>query len=74
VSIPTNTLPELSRPAAWTEFLQCAGSSAARAHLQSKLVGIQEAHKTGDRQFRFLIQQYLNSFDARFAATRLGST
>jgi hypothetical protein len=60
--------------AAWPEFVQCAGSGGARAHLKARLTGIQKAHRTGDRQLRFLIQQYLTSFDARLAATRLAAS
>jgi hypothetical protein len=74
VSIPTDTLPELSRAAAWPEFLECAGSAGARAHLKAMLTGIQKAHRTGNPQLRFLIQQYLTSFDARLAATRLAAS
>jgi hypothetical protein len=73
VSIPTDTPPEMSHPAAWPEFLKCAGSAQARSHLKAKLTGIQKAHKTGAPQLRFLTQKYWNSFDARLAATRLAA-
>jgi hypothetical protein len=74
VSIATDLLPEMTHTAAWPEFLQCAGSAGARAHLKAKLAGIQKAHRTGDPQLRFLIQKYLTSFDARLAATRLAAS
>ena len=35
---------------------------------------IQKAYRTGDPRLRFLIQQYLTSFDARLAATRLAAS
>ncbi len=38
------------------------------------LTRIQKAHRTGDPQLRFLIQQHLTSFDARLAATRLAAS
>jgi hypothetical protein len=60
--------------AAWPEFVQCAGSAGARAHLKAMLTGIQKAHRTGDPQLSFLIQQHLTSFDARLAATRLAAS
>src|SRR6266536_1628779 len=62
------------RPAGWPEFLECAESSVARAHLEAMLTRIQKAHRAGDwRQLRYLIQQYLTSHDARLAATQLAS-
>ena len=64
----------MTRTAAWPEFLQCAGSAGARAHLKARLTSIQKAHRTGDPQLRFLIQQHLTSFDARLAATRLAAS
>ena len=64
----------MTRTAAWPEFLQCAGSAGARAQLKARLTGIQKAHRTGDPQLRFLIQQHLISFDARLAATRLAAS
>jgi hypothetical protein len=73
-SIATDILPEMTHTAAWPDFVQCAGSARARAHLKAKLTGIQEAHRTGDPQFGFLIQQYVTSFDARLAATRLAAS
>jgi hypothetical protein len=45
-----------------------------RGRTSRQLTGIQKAHRTGDRQLRFLIQQYLMSFDARLAATRLAAS
>jgi hypothetical protein len=74
VSIATDLLPEMTCTAAWPEFVQCAGSAGARAHLKAKLTGIQKAHRTGDRQLQFLIQKYLTSFNARLAATRLAAS
>jgi hypothetical protein len=74
VSIATDLLPEMTGSAAWPEFVQCAGSARARAHLKVRLTAIQKAHRTGDRQLGFLIQQYLNSFDALLAATRLAAS
>jgi reverse transcriptase-like protein len=74
VSIATDLLPEMTHTAAWPEFVQCAGSAGARAHLKVRLTAIQKAHRTGDRQLGFLIQQYLMSFDARLAATRLAAS
>jgi Reverse transcriptase (RNA-dependent DNA polymerase) len=74
VSIATDLLPEMTGTAAWPEFVQCAGSARARAHLKAKLTGIQEAHRTGDPQLWLLIQQYVTSFDARLAATRLAAS
>jgi len=74
VSIPTDTPPEFVRPAAWPEFVQCAGSAQARSHLNAKLKGIQKAHRTDDPQLPFLIQKYWTSFDARLAATRLAAS
>src|SRR6266567_7797093 len=63
------------RPAAWPEFLDCAESSLARAHLEVMLTRIKKAHRAGDRrQLRYLIQQFLTSFDARLTATRLASS
>src|SRR6266702_7172196 len=74
VSIATNNLSETSRAAAWPEFLRSAGSPRARAHLEARLTRIQKAHRAGNwRQLRYLIQQYLTSYDARLAATRLAS-
>ncbi len=71
MSIATNNLSETSRAAAWPEFLRSAGSPRARAHL---LTRIQKAHRAGNwRQLRYLTQQYLTSYDARLAATRLAS-
>src|SRR6266566_3192596 len=62
------------RPAGWPEFLRAAESPRARTHLQATLTRIQRAHRAGDRrQLRYLIQQYLTSFDARLTATRLAS-
>src|SRR5438876_177911 len=62
------------RPAGWPEFLRSADSPRTRAHLQAMLTRIQKAHRAGDRkQLRYLIQQYLTSFDARLTATRLAS-
>src|SRR6266568_3478314 len=62
------------RPAGWPEFLHAADSQRARAHLEAMLTRIQNAHRAGDRrQLRYLIQQFLTSFDARLAATRLAS-
>ncbi|HEX9323365.1 MAG TPA: reverse transcriptase domain-containing protein [Xanthobacteraceae bacterium] len=58
--------------AAWPEFVDSAESAPARAHLRAKLTRIRKAHKAGDRkQLRYLIQQYLTSFDALMTATRL---
>jgi hypothetical protein len=74
VSVATDLLPKMTHTAAWPEFVQCAGSAGARAHLKARLTGIQEAHRTGDPQLRFLIQQHLTSFDARLAATRLAAS
>ena len=71
--IANDTLP-MSRAAAWPDFLQWAGSARARAHLKAKLTGIQKAHRTGDPQLQFLIQQHLTSFHARTAATRLAAS
>jgi hypothetical protein len=60
------------RPAAWPEFLDCAESSVARAHLETMLTRIRKAHNAGNRrQLRYLIREYLTSFDARLTATRL---
>ncbi len=60
------------RPAAWPEFLRAAESPRARTHLEATLMRIQRAHRAGDRrQLRYLIQQFLTSFDARLAVTRL---
>src|SRR6266702_2340908 len=60
------------RPAGWPEFLRAAESPRARTHLQATLTRIQKAHRAGDRrQLRYLIQQFLTSFDARLTATRL---
>src|SRR6266487_3701516 len=74
VSIATNNLSETSRAAAWPEFLRSAGSPRARAHLEARLTRIQKAHRAGNwRQLRYLTQQYLTSYDARLAATRLAS-
>jgi hypothetical protein len=62
------------RPAGWPEFLCCTDTAVARAHLEGMLTRIQKAHRTGNRrQLRYLIQQYLTSYDARLAATRLAS-
>src|SRR6266496_4119547 len=62
------------RPAGWPEFLRCAHSPWARAHLEAMLTRIQRAYRAGDwRQLRYLMQQYLTSYDARLAATRLAS-
>jgi hypothetical protein len=69
VSIATDLLT-----AAWPEFVQCAGSAGARAHLKAKLRGIQKAYRTGDPQLQFLIQQHVTSFNARLAATRLAAS
>jgi hypothetical protein len=74
VSIATDLLPKMTGTAAWPEFVQCAGSAGARAHLKARLSGIQKAYRTGDPQLRFLIQQQLTSFDARLAATRLAAS
>jgi hypothetical protein len=72
--VPANTSPKLSSAAAWPKLLQCAGSLRAGAHLQARLTRIQEAYTFGDRrQLRYLIQQYLASFDARIAATTLAA-
>src|SRR6266581_3761714 len=74
VSIATNNLSETSRAAAWPEFLRSAGSPRARVHLEARLTRIQKAHRAGNwRQLRYLTQQYLTSYDARLAATRLAS-
>src|SRR6266536_2443293 len=74
VSIATNNLSETSRAAAWPEFLRSAHSPRARAHLEARLTRIQKAHRAGNwRQLRYLTQQYLTSYDARLAATRLAS-
>ena len=73
VCIANEILP-VSCEAPWPEFLQCAGSAGARAHLKAMLTGIQKAYRTGDPRFRFLIQQHLTSFDARLAATRLAAS
>ncbi len=74
MSIATNNLSETSRAAAWPEFLRSAGSPRARAHLEARLTRIQKAHRAGNwRQLRYLTQQYLTSYDARLAATRLAS-
>jgi hypothetical protein len=60
------------RPAAWPEFLKYASSSAARAGLKTKLTRIRKAHKAGNRRLlRHLIRDYLFSYDARLAATKL---
>jgi hypothetical protein len=62
------------RPAAWPEFLECAESSVARARLKGKLTRIRKAHRAGDKKrFRYLLQEYLTSFEARLAATRLAA-
>jgi Reverse transcriptase (RNA-dependent DNA polymerase) len=74
VSIPTDTLPESSLPAAWPDFLKCAGSAGARTSLQARLRRIQKAYRTGDRQLGYLIQQHLTSFYARKAATLLAAS
>jgi hypothetical protein len=74
VSIATDLPPEMTYTAAWPEFVQCAGSAGARAHLKARLTGIQKAYRTGDPQLRFLIQQHVTSFDARLAATRLAAS
>jgi hypothetical protein len=74
MSIATDKLSESSHAAAWPEFLHCADSPRARAHLVAMLTRIQKAHRAGDRrQLRYLTQQYLTSHDARLAATRLAS-
>jgi hypothetical protein len=72
VPVATDMLPELSCEAAWPDtFLQCAGSSRARSHIQAMLTRIHKAYTVGDRpQLRYLIQQYLTSHDALFAASR----
>src|SRR6266704_2654196 len=63
------------RPAGWPEFLRAAESPRARTHLQATLTRIQRAHRAGERrQLRYLIQQFLTSFDARLTATRLASS
>ncbi len=60
------------RPAAWPEFLRSAGSLQAMDHLEAMLTRIRKAHKAGNRRLlRHLIRQYLTSYDARLAATRL---
>src|SRR5438093_1258394 len=65
------TVDEL-RPAAWPDFLRAAESPRARTHIEAKLTRIQKAHRAGNRrQLRYLIQQFLTSFDARLTATRL---
>jgi len=74
MSIATDLLLKLTPTAAWPEFLQCAGSAGAKAHLKAKLTAIQKAHRTGDPQLGFLIQHYLTSFHARTAATRLAAS
>jgi hypothetical protein len=70
----TDLLPEVTPTAAWPDFVQCAGSAGARAHLKSRLAAIQKAHRTGNPRFPFLIQQHLTSFDAQLAATRLAAS
>jgi hypothetical protein len=61
-----------NRTAAWPEFLRSADSPRAKAHFEATLSRIQKAHRAGNRrQLRHLIQQYLTSYDARLAATRL---
>src|SRR5438477_10029548 len=69
-----NKISPVSRPAAWPEFLRCAGSAAARRRLKTMLTAIQDAYRTGDPKLRFLIQQYLMSFNARLAATGLAAS
>src|SRR5262249_36318121 len=60
------------RPGGWPEFLRYAESLRAMDHLEAMLTRIRKAHKAGNRRLlRHLIQQYLTSYDARFAATRL---
>ncbi len=40
--------------------------------MRGMLARIQKAYRAGDKQqFRYLVQQYLTSYDARLAATRL---
>ena len=70
--VATDMLPKLSCEAAWSDkFLQCAGSPRARSHIQAMLTRIHKAYRVGDRpQLRYLIQQYLTSHDALFAASR----
>ena len=72
VPIATDMLLELSCEAEWPDrFLQCAGSSRARSHIQAMLTRIHKAYTVGNRpQLRYLIQQYLTSHDALFAASR----
>ena len=74
MSVSTDMLPKLSCAVAWSDrFLQYAGSPRARSHLQAKLTRIQKAYMAGDRlQLRYLIQQYLTSYDARFRCGRVG--
>jgi hypothetical protein len=60
------------RPAGWPEFLRSAESLPAMAHLDAMLTRIRKAHKAGNRRLlRHLIREYLTSYDARLAATRL---
>lgn len=74
MSIATDRPPELSCAAPWPRLLQRAGSRRVATQLHGMLRRIQRAYVVGDwRQLRYLIQQYLASFGARFAASRLAA-